>query len=255
MVISPPCAAPAGPARRAKRPAQLVLRGVDGGAGFGGFEAEVGEGGEGVGGGSGARGRRCPAEAGDAELALELVGDPGGELGTDSVGAADHRLVVLGDGAGELVGRKDREDREREAAADALDAGQRPEGVALVRRAKAEQRPGVLAHLELGEDEHFAADRADRVERFAAEMDEVTDAGDVDHRAVGGGFREDSGEARDHGPEPNRSRGGKSRDRILFTRRRETRRSKRAFHTKARRHEGRSMSGNGRSISLLRASA
>ena len=74
---------------------ELILRRVDGGARFGRLETEVGEGGERVRGGSSARGGRCPAEAGDAELALKLVGDACGELGTDAAGTTDHRFVAL----------------------------------------------------------------------------------------------------------------------------------------------------------------
>ena len=141
-----------------------------------------------------------PPQTRRAELALKLIGDARGELGADAVGAADHRLVVLGDGAGELVGRERGQDRERDPAADALDAGQRAEAVALGGRAEAEQGPGVFAHLQLGQDQHFAADRAERVERAGAGEQLIADAGDVDHRAVGGDFGERSGEARDHRP-------------------------------------------------------
>ncbi len=74
-----------------------------------------------------------PADRADAELALKFIGDARGELGADTVGAADHRLVFLRDGAGELVGRQHRQDGQREPAADALDRGQRAKGVALVR--------------------------------------------------------------------------------------------------------------------------
>src|SRR5215204_5280758 len=102
--------------------AELVLSGVDCGAGLGRPEAEVAEGGERVGRGPGAwRWRERCTKASDAELALKLVGDAGGELGPHAVGSADHRLVTLADGARELVGREDRKDGEREAAAHALD--------------------------------------------------------------------------------------------------------------------------------------
>ena len=69
---------------------------------------------------------------------------------------------------------------------------------ALGRRAEAEQGPRVLAHLQLGEQQHGAADRADRVHRAAAAMNLIADSADVDHRAVGAGLGENSGKARDH---------------------------------------------------------
>src|SRR5206468_876600 len=114
------------------------------------------------------------------------------------VGSADHRLVVLRHGTGELVGREDRQDRQREAAADTLDAGQPTERVALGCRAEAEQRPGVLADLKLGEDCDVAAERPKGGKRPAAELNEIAHAGDVDDRIIAGGFGEDSGETRDH---------------------------------------------------------
>src|SRR5207237_6386087 len=121
-----------------------------------------------------------------------------GEFGAYAIGAADHRFVTLAHRAGELVRSEGRQDGERDLAADALDAGQHAERVALGRRAEAEQGPGVLAHLQLGEDQHLAADWADRIERAAAAVNLITDAADVDHRAVGREFGEDSGKARDH---------------------------------------------------------
>ena len=72
------------------------------------------------------------------------------------------------------------------------------EALALAGRAEAEQGPAVLAHLKLGQEHDLAADGAERVERAAAGQDEIADAGDVDHRMVGGGFGEGSGEAGDH---------------------------------------------------------
>ena len=71
---------------------------------------------------------------------------------------------------------------------------------AFRRRGEAEQGPGVLAHLQLGEESDIAADWPDSRECLAAELDEIADARDVDHRAVGGGFGKRSGEARDHQP-------------------------------------------------------
>ena len=100
--------------------------------------------------------------------------------------------------AGELVGREHGQDRQREPPADALDAGQRAEGVALCRRPEAEQGPRVLTHLQFGQDQHLTADRPDRVERAAAAMDLVADAANVDHHTVAGGFGEHSGEAGNH---------------------------------------------------------
>ena len=84
------------------------------------------------------------------------------------------------------------------AAADALDAGQRPEGVALLGGAEAEQGPRVLADLKLGQDEHIAADGSERVQRAGACMHEITDAPDVDDRRIGAGFGKLSGETGDH---------------------------------------------------------
>jgi len=81
----------------------------------------------------------------------------------------------------------------------ALTSQQGAEGVALGRRAEAEQGPGILAYLQLGEEEDFAADWPNRVERPAADLDEIADAADVDHSPVGGQLGEDSGQARDHG--------------------------------------------------------
>ena len=63
---------------------------------------------------------------------------------------------------------------------------------------ESEQGPGVLADLQFGEDQHLAADRANRAQCLGAQMDEIADSGDVDHRAVGGGFSKDAGEARNH---------------------------------------------------------
>src|SRR5207247_5253160 len=89
---------------------ELILRRIDGGAGFGRLEAEVGERAERVRRGAGARSGRSTSQPGDAELALQLIGDARGELGADPVGAADHRLIALADGASELVGGEDRKD-------------------------------------------------------------------------------------------------------------------------------------------------
>ena len=137
--------------------AQLVLRGVDRGAGFGRLEAEVGEGGQGVCGGAAARRGGAPPRP-VAELALKLIGDARGELGADAVGAADHRLVVLATARASSSG--DSVDRIAIAAARRRPGrGQGAEGVALAGRAEAEQGPGILAHLELGQDQHVAADR------------------------------------------------------------------------------------------------
>ena len=53
--------------------------------------------------------------------------------------------------------------------------------------------------------------KQDRIERAGGSEDEVTDSRDIEHRAVGGGFGEVSGEAGDHGVTltvgPERSRG------------------------------------------------
>jgi hypothetical protein len=54
--------------------------------------------------------------------------------------------------------------------------------------------------LELSQHEHLAADRAKRRQGFAAQVNKIADAGDVDHCAVRAGFGENSGEARDHQP-------------------------------------------------------
>ena len=56
-----------------------------------------------------------------SELALQFIGDARGELGPDAIGAADHRLVAIGDRARQFVGRQRRQDRQRDLAADALD--------------------------------------------------------------------------------------------------------------------------------------
>ena len=56
---------------------------------------------------------------------------------------------------------------QRQPSADSLDAGQRAERVALGRAAEAEQRPLVLAHLELGQDQDLAADRRGELEASA----------------------------------------------------------------------------------------
>ena len=73
------------------------------------------------------------------------------------------------------------------------------EGLALAGRAEAEQGPAVLAHLQFGQDHDIAADRAERIQRPAARLHLIADALDIDHRVVGGGFGEHSGQAGDHG--------------------------------------------------------
>ena len=65
-------------------------------------------------------------------------------------------------------------------------------------RAEAEQGPGVLAYLKLGEDQHLAAHRSERVERACADVDQISDARDVDDRRVGANFCEGSCQAGDH---------------------------------------------------------
>ncbi len=140
------------------------------------------------------------ASAGLPSLAGEFVDDAHGELGADAIGSSDHRLVAAADGGGELGRVEHRQDGERDAAADALHAGQRAEALALARRAEAEQGHAVLAHLHFGEQHDVAADRADRIEGAGAGEDEIADPGDIEHRAVGSGFGENSGEAGDHRP-------------------------------------------------------
>ena len=108
------------------------------------------------------------------------------------------RLKIQFYGAGELIRGKGGKDSQGDAAADPLDAGQDAEGLALAGRAKAEQGPAVLAHLQFGQDHDVRADRSQRVERAGRCEDLVADAADVDHGAVGAGFGKRSGEAGDH---------------------------------------------------------
>ena len=121
-----------------------------------------------------------------------------GELGADAVGAGDHRLVAAADGGRQLLGAEHRQYGQRDAAADALHAGQLPECFALSGRTESEQGPAVLADLQLGEDGDVPANRAERIERPRAGLHLVTDAMDVDDGAVGAGFGQDSMEAGDH---------------------------------------------------------
>src|SRR5436190_17518934 len=180
--------------------AKLILGRIDRGARLGGLEPEVGKRGQGIGGGSDARSRTCSAERNDAKLALKLIGDARGKLRPDAVGAADHRLVVLGHRTRELVGRKRGKNRQRDLATDALNTCQGPKAVALGGRAEAEQRPRVLAHLKLGQDQDFTADRPQGIERAPAALDEIADSADVDHRALSTRLCKSSGKSCDHCP-------------------------------------------------------
>ncbi len=65
-------------------------------------------------------------------------------------------------------------------------------------RAEAEQRPGILADLQFGQDKDIAPDRPECVQGARAAQQLIADAANVDHGALGGGFGELSGEARDH---------------------------------------------------------
>ena len=100
---------------------EFVLGSVHRSTRFRRLESEIGECGHRIRSCSTARCRRqrC-AQPGDAEFALKFIGDAGGKLRANAVGAADHGLVALAYGASELIGRKYREDREGQPTADAL---------------------------------------------------------------------------------------------------------------------------------------
>jgi hypothetical protein len=178
-----------------------VLSGVDRRARIGGFEAEVCKCRQSVCCCARPRNRRRAADCEHAELALQLIGNASGQFWTDAVGTADHRFVFLRHGAREFFGREHREDRQREAAAHALNRRQRAERITLDLRTEAEQRPGILSDLQFGEYQDIAADGPERVERSRACLDDIPHAANIDHRAVAGGFGEFSGQSGDHHPQ------------------------------------------------------
>ena len=88
----------------------------------------------------------------------------------------------------------------RHLAADALDAGQQAEPFAFGTAGEADQPHVVLADLQLGMDRHLVAANAQRGKGLCRAVDEIADAGDVDHRPVRAGFIEHAGELGDHAP-------------------------------------------------------
>ena len=86
-----------------------------------------------------------------------------GAAGPDAVGPGDHRLVAAAYCGRQFFGRKNRQDRKCNAAPDTLDTGQLAERLALAGRAEPEQGPAILAHLQFGQDQHIAADWAQRI--------------------------------------------------------------------------------------------
>ena len=172
--------------------AELVLRGVDGGAGFGRLEAEV-----------------ASAESASAAAPARGAGPPPARPATpslpwshwrfalrawaDAVRSADHRLVVLRDGARQLVRRERREDRQRDLAADALDVVR----ARNVSRSAAEPKPNsVQASSRTWSSVRISTSPPigpEQFERADARVDLIADAADVDHRAVGAEFGKDSG--------------------------------------------------------------
>ena len=202
VVISPLSSAPAGPARRASASgAELVLRGVDRGAGFGRLEAEVGERGEGVRGRAAARrgrGRRPSATL--PSLPCSSLAMRAASLGPTPLARP---IIALSSWR-----RRGRARRATAPTGSPARAGRRRPGPRSARgtqsRSPAEPKPNrVQASSRTCSSVSSSTSppigpSASSVRRAA--MDEIADAADVDHRAVGAGFGEDSGEAGDHQP-------------------------------------------------------
>ena len=118
-----------------------------------------------------------------------------------TAGIATTSAVGAGDGGAHFVGRQDREDRERDLGADALDMGEQLEPVALVGGGEAHQADEILCDEHLGVDRHGAVDRPQLFERLGRGADEVADAAHVDHRVIDAGCRQPALEVCDHGRE------------------------------------------------------
>ena len=56
----------------------------------------------------------------------------------------------------------------------------------------------VFTDLKLGQNDDRASDRPQRADRLPAHLDEITDAADIDYRAVIQNFRQNSGKAGNH---------------------------------------------------------
>ena len=98
--------------------------------------------------------------------------------------AGDRDLVLQGDGGGQLVGRQDRENGERDFRADALHVLQQAEPVALGIGQKAEQADRVLAHLRLDGENRSLAGARQFLQGAGGAGDDIADAMHVEDHMI-----------------------------------------------------------------------
>jgi hypothetical protein len=129
---------------------------------------------------------------------LEFGHDALGELGADTGGAADHRLVLQRDRIGEFARRQRRQDGERHLRAHPLHVVEQAEPGALSRGGEAHQPDRVLAHQHLGVEHRFLAGGRQGGERFRRAEHVVADPAHVEDHPVLAVCVDDAPELADH---------------------------------------------------------
>ena len=132
-----------------------------------------------------------------AQLLLQLEHDPLRRLLADAGDGLEARRVLEHDRAPQLGSRRAGDDRQRHLRADPGDGEQVQEELPLGRVGEAVELERVLAHVQVGLDGRLAPalGRADRAGRGG---EQVADAVDVEHEAVGRAADELAPEPRDH---------------------------------------------------------
>src|SRR5690606_20598193 len=131
-------------------------------------------------------------------LVLQLRADPRRQLGTDTVGPADRRLVLGGDRLGELQRRQHRQDRQGAARADALHRGQQAEPVPLGGFQEAIEVDVLLADVGFDQQARRAARRRQHAECPARAEHQIADAADVENKVLLTDAVDAAGQLADH---------------------------------------------------------